>query len=219
MKIKTIAAAFVAGMCVMACSEKNELPPTETVEGTWSNFDASDYGVWNYVNLETGEVESHPVPGVWEYTSGNQVTVDEEEVTIDWHIAIHRYEIRTNNGAVVTTDYTNMDDLVTLPTDGYVQDEEIDSSDDYALTVDMSGMMTSDGVGYAQSAIINRELCAWVTVTATGTMPPYEYTPTQKVMVLRCQDGTCIKLQFTHAGNTGTGTSGYLSFNYEFVTE
>lgn len=217
MKYMMCALLCTSGL-LTACSEKNELPPAGAAEGEWENFDATDHGKWYYINLKTQEVESHPVPGNWVNGDTGEVlsTHPDEEVTIDWQLAIHRYEMRTNGGAVAETGYTDIDAVMTLPADGYVQDEEIDYNDGLALLTDRS-QMGNGIVGYAEKTTINRTLCGWTERIPQPGMPPVLYVPTQKVFVLRCQDGTHILLQFTDAGNTATGTSGYLTFNYEVI--
>ena len=47
-------------------------------------------------------------------------------------------------------------------------------------------------------------------------MPPTVYTPTEDVYVVKFADGSWAKLQFTDAGNTDTGKSGFITWKYAF---
>ena len=140
-----------------------------------------------------------------------------ETIGIEWHIAIHRYEIKTNGGMVFDTEKTNMNEITELPEGDYKADENITNEDEeYAIITDMSKMMQGN-VGYAKTATVNKVLCSWVKKTETGSMPPTIYEPTMHVIVLKCKDGSWAKLQFTVAGNSETNKSGFVTFNYEFI--
>ena len=55
----------------------------------------SAYDKWTYVNLKTGETEIHPDTSEWIYTDGSvSEPKAKETIGIEWHIAIHRYEIK-----------------------------------------------------------------------------------------------------------------------------
>lgn len=216
LNLKNVMAMACMGLSVMACSDndggKEETPDTKK----FTDLNVSAYDQWTYVNLRTGETETHPDASEWIYTDGTtRPAQTPEEVSIDWHIAVHRYEVKTNGGSVLDTKSTDMAAFNSLPEGDYKADEVIDSEDEYKITTDMSGMMQSN-IGYAKSATINRVLCGWMTKTYTGSMPPYVYTPTKNVIVLKCKDGSWAKIQCTTAGNTTDGKSGYVSFNYQF---
>lgn len=211
---RKMVALVCAGICVMACNDDNK---KVVHSNKITDLDASAYDQWTYVNLKTGAMETHPDANEWIYSNGETRPAQKpEEVNIDWHIAVHRYEIKTNEGAVFDTKSTDMDAFSSLPEGNYQTDEIITNKDkEYPITTDLS-KMAERNVGYAKAATINRVLCSWVTKKATGSMPPTLYTPTGHIFVLKCKDGSWAKLQFTTAGNTTNGKSGFLTFNYQF---
>ncbi len=221
MKVKKILMLLAVALCVAACSSDDEPANGGTSSGvkSISNLDASDYGSWTYLNLETGEMETVMDAGPWIYTDGTIKNNEVEPVGIKWHIAFHRYEIKTNGGSVLDTGLTDMEKVTSLPSGNYEADVRLADEDELSLTMDLSGMMTTGSVGYAQNPYVNKVLCSWVTRTETGSMPPVVYTPTNHVMVLKCNDGNWAKLQLTAAGNTETNKSGFLTFDYEFFAK
>lgn len=221
MKVKNYLMMMLVALCAIACSDNDDNGPRwgTAVSNRMTNLDVSAYDKWTYINLETGETETHADANEWIYTDGSTVAAKTPEaVSIDWHIAIHRYEMRTNGGEVLDTQQTSLEAVAELPTGSYTKDETVPFEEDgaYQVITDMSRMMEGS-VGYAKSVVLNKVLCSWVKKTETGTMPPVIYEPTKHVLVLKCTDGSWAKLQFTVAGNTETGKSGFVSFNYEFI--
>lgn len=110
----------------------------------------------------------------------------------EWHIAIHRYEIKTNGGSTYDTEATDMSAITSCPTgvtftaDTYVS---YGTDDDLEVITDMTNMM-SGSVGYAANPQLNSVLCGWVVRTATGSMPPTIYTPTGHIYVVTFEDGS-----------------------------
>ncbi len=224
--------ALALGMVTFtACSDDDDDKVTKDdnggeehsgVEPTYSDhlsLDASDYSVWTYINLKTGEMETLQDFSEWNYISGSDIvkTKDaegsEDDITIDWHIAIHRYDIRTNNGSAVETEYTKFSDLTEIPTSGYEEDVMVENE----IITDMTDMMTGT-VGYAAVDLINPVLCGWLESTPTGSMPPYTYEPTGLVYVAKFEDGSYAKLLFTDYTND-MGSSGYVVFSWEYYEE
>ena len=220
MRIKDVLVMAAIGLLGAACSDDDNKGSQwgDGVGGTKTNLDVSDYDKWTYVNLKTGETEIHPDTSEWIYTDGSvSEPKAKETIGIEWHIAIHRYEIKTNGGMVFDTEKTNMNEITELPEGDYKADENITNEDEeYAIITDMSKMMQGN-VGYAKTATVNKVLCSWVKKTETGSMPPTIYEPTMHVIVLKCKDGSWAKLQFTVAGNSETNKSGFVTFNYEFI--
>lgn len=182
-------------------------------------LNTSAYDTWTYVNLKTGKTQTIRDFSAWNYLINNNVveTVaaqgSEDDITIDWHIAIHRYDIRTNGGSAVATTSKVMSEVTSLPTGGYKEDETVENK----LIIDMANMMAGK-IGYAATAKMNPVLCEWLTKTATGTMPPYIYEPTNLIYVLKNSDGSYAKLKFTDNTNA-EGKSGYVTFSYEYVAQ
>lgn len=192
---------------------------TGTLAQSSMTVDVSDYSKWTYINLKTGEMQTLRDFNAWNYIFNGAVDStttaqgSENDITIDWHIAIHRYDIRTNGGAAVATTETTMGNVTTMPTSGYASDETVENT----IVTDMARMMTGI-VGYAATAQKSQTLSAWLTKTPTGTMPPYTYEPTNLIYVVKCSDGNYAKLKFTDYQNS-EGTSGYVTFMYEFVNK
>lgn len=122
-----------------------------------------------------------------------------DEAALKWDIAVHKYDIRTNNGQVKKLAKTDLDAVTVadIPAEG----EWIADTDGKAM-VDMSNMMQGF-VGY-QYLKLNGELGQWVTATPTGTMPPYTYTLNDNVFIVKV-NGKVWKMKFnayTYGGKT-----------------
>lgn len=222
MKIKNALVMMTIGLLGAACSDDDDKGNQwgDGIKNTKTNLDVSAYDKWTYINLETGETETHSDTSEWIYSDETvSEPKAEESIGIEWHIAIHRYEIKTNDGTAFDTGVTNMSEITELPEGKYEEDVAITNEDEYAIITDMTHMMddSGKGVAYAKTATVNKVLCGWVKKTETGTMPPTIYEPTKHVMVLKCKDGSWAKLQFTVAGNSETNKSGFVTFNYEFI--
>lgn len=130
-----------------------------------------------------------------------------DETSFDWDIAFHKYDIRTNGGAVVKADRSALSAVTTIPTSGFEEDVEAQ------VMVDMSQMMQGF-VGY-QSCTVNKVLSSWVTATPTGSMPPYTYTLNNNVYIVKTKSGQYAKIKFYDMTNE-KGKAVYAAFNYEF---
>ena len=222
-------ATMAMALCFTACSDDDEPGgngdngsgevEATSITGSFSNGDYTAYDSWTYINLETGETETQEDATEWVYTDGSiRDAYTPENLSIEWHIAIHRYEIKTNGGSAYDTEATDMNAITTCPTgvtftaDTYVA---YGTNDDLEVITDMTNMM-SGSVGYASNPQLNIVLCGWVEKTATGSMPPTLYTPTGHVYVVTFEDGGWAKLLFSYAGNTTSGSSGYITWNYEY---
>lgn len=114
-----------------------------------------------------------------------------EEAALDWDIAIHKYDIRTNGGLVKKLAAT---DLNAVNTGNLPSDSEMIMDTDGSVMADMTNMQ----LGYVgfQYVKLNKELGGWVTATPTGTMPPYKYTLNDNVFVVKTA-GKVWKMKFT----------------------
>ena len=183
------------------------------------------YDVWTYINIHTGEYEVIEDDTEWIYAGDGTIRAayEGDEPTIDWHIAIHRYEFKTNGAEVIDAGTTDITAVEELPDGTYTADEiatyevEVEDDDGYTLYMDMSGMM-SGNIGYAHYPQINRTLCGIIQRTATGSMPPYTYDADGEVFVLKWDDGTWGAIKVTATLHTEKSTTGYLSFYFKYVT-
>lgn len=215
--------ALVAlGLAFVGCDKKDDVKK-ETIKKS-KTIDATKYDMWTYINLETGQTETHRDFNEWNYFKlegqGKDAKLvkdkttpaqgSEADVKIKWHIAIHRYDIRTNNGEVVATNEKEIKKVMILPSTGYEADIILEDK----ILTDVANM-TKGYMGYAAKSNYNKILSSWVTRTPTGTMPPYKYSLSELVYVVKFKDGSYGKLKFTDYQNAEEKT-GYVSFDYEF---
>jgi hypothetical protein len=157
--------------------------------------DASSYTRWIYINFHNLTVDSTSVS---------------ETPHGDWDLAVHRYDAKTNSGAVAATNATDFADIVAgnyqLSTD-YTNDEWTTNK----IVTDMSTMM--DGyLSYADS-YYNSLLSEWLNVD-TSNMPP-SYTLSGKIYIVRLADGTKAAVKLNNYMNS-SAIKGYLTINYMY---
>ncbi len=114
-----------------------------------------------------------------------------EESALDWDIAVHKYDIRTNNGLAKKLDIRNFEAVKAAHVPA---DEDMVADTEGSVMADMSRMQ-SGFVGY-QDVKLNKELGGWVTAKPTGTMPPYTYELNDNVFIVKV-NGKVWKMQFT----------------------
>lgn len=216
MIVKKYLSIFAAVLCLTACSKKDD--PVIPVKNS-TTIDASNYNNWTYINLETGQTQTLRDFNQWNYLTKGKVveTVEaqgnESDIKIKWHIAIHRYDIKTNNGQAIATAETEMDNVTTIPTAGYKADETVENK----ILTDMSGMMQGK-MGYAATSKLNSVLSGWVIATPTGSMPPYTYAPTNLIYIVKFTDGSYAKLKFTNF-QSAEGERGHVTFSSVYMSK
>lgn len=129
-----------------------------------------------------------PMPVVAVYR-GQVDTALPDETAFDWDIALHRDDIRTNGGAALKTDKTNLADVTAIPSSGYTGDV------DGQILINITNMTSTGPLQY--NAKINKVLYDYITHTETGSMPPFQYAVNNLVFVVKCSDGTYAKMQLT----------------------
>ena len=145
------------------------------------------------------------------------ITIDSETLedpfTDDmvWDIACHRWDVRTNGGAGLETSYTSLDQVTSIPTGTYVEDEWTTET----ISADMTNMLSGD-IGYAEG-YVNFELSKWMDVD-TNNMPP-TYTPSNLVYSVQMSDGTYAAIILADYLKTGGTTKGYLTIDYIYPIE
>lgn len=163
-------------------------------------IDATSYTRWTYIDFHTQKIDSVEITP--EATEPKQ-----------WDMAIHRYDVKTNGGAVLETGFTGLSTLLssgsmsqgTFVTDEWTTDK---------IIVDMSTM--ADGyLGYAESDY-NSELSKWLNVDKSS-MPPI-YTPSNKVYLLKLQDGTMAAIRLQSYMNA-KAVKGHMTFDYIYPFE
>lgn len=181
----------------------DEVPKTET-EMTTGQFsiNASSYSQWVYINLHDMSVKNVDI--TTDSITGEANFAEPE----DWDIAIHKFNLKTNSGSAIETEYTSIDDLKaagSLPDSTFKPDTWYDQK----VIIDLSGMM-SGNIKYCPS-YVNDVVARWIT---SSGMPP-TYTTSDKVYVVRLKDGTDAAIHFdTYMDNDGT--KGYITCSYEY---
>ena len=167
--------------------------PTPTQVGK-IYFDATSYTDWVYLDFNTLTMTTLPVG---------------EEAPAEWDMAVHRYDVKTNGGAVLETGATSVAGLnYTGVGENWIADEWTEET----IVTDMSTMM--DGyLSYAPD-FYNAEMSKWLDVDKSS-MPP-TYTPSNKVYLLRRADSTVIALRLANYMDA-SGVKGWMTIEYQFI--
>lgn len=187
-------------------------------------LDATNYGEWLYLDFDHRTVESMDIPttltAAWDgcsgwtyhevhgtvYTQLSATQTDPMPEPADWDIAIHHFDVRTNGGSVMMTDYTSIDQLPPL---SHIQGEFTpDVWNDRQVITDLAGMLAYH-IGY-QNAWFNPVLTTWVTMDFST--PPPVYSDTGRVYLLKMADGRMAALQMLNY-MSAKGTKGYLTID------
>ena len=143
-----------------------------------------------------------PMPISATYTGKLETGVNQP--TIDWDLAFHRWDVKTNGGSAVESAETELENLKEIPAEGYKEDTESDK-----ITVDMRKMQAGK-IGYATD-FVNEVLSSWMNVNMQN-MPP-AYTMSDKVYVFKTSAGKSIKIKFTDFTDD-KGNKGHVAFKY-----
>lgn len=161
-------------------------------------IDATDYQEWHYIDLSGKVVTSAAI---------------DAETPVTWDFAVHRYDTKTNGGAVYESganDFGSLPDLVSIPQEAFVTDEWTTEQ----ITVDMSQMM--DGIILYAKDYYNPCLSRWLNVD-TSTMPPI-YTMSGKVYILRLADGSFAALRLSNF-MSDAAIKGFMTIDYLYPVE
>lgn len=161
-------------------------------------INATDYTEWHYIDLHDKRVT----------TAAVDATSPE-----NWDFAIHRYDAKTNGGAVAETDakdFGSMPAVGSIPEESFVTDEWTTNK----ITVDMSQMM--DGIIRYAEDWYNPCLSRWLHVD-TSTMPPV-YTLSGKTYLLRLSDGTYAALRLANF-MSDAAVKGFMTIDYQYPVQ
>lgn len=204
--------ALVAlSLVFVGCDKKDDVK--ETIKKS-KTIDATKYDMWTYVNLETGQTETHRDFSEWHVMKNGKLleTIpakgSEADIKIKWHIAIHRFDIRTNEGEAIATKETEFSKVTGLPAGDYKKDVEI--KDKMLVGFNMADMMKRKFI-VAGMAKVNPVLKTWIVENPMGKAPVLS----KSVFVVKFKDGSYAKIKFTDATNDKQ-EKGHVSFNYEF---
>ncbi len=143
-------------------------------------IDVTSYTEWTYFSFSEGKV----------------VEVEDFANSLDWDIAFHRADVRTNGGAsgkgkgeALDSGVTDWDKVTAIPTDGFVKDEV--------------GPIT-------------------IAFTGTGTeeddqpFSPPVYTLSNSIYIVKSADGKVVKIHF-YDNNNEKDKNGAVSFRYQYL--
>ncbi len=156
-------------------------------------IDATSFTDWQYIDLHNKALVKAPVDSL---------------EPAKWDFAVHRYDAKTNGGAVLESsaaDFNALPGLAQLAAAGFVADEWTTDR----IAVDMSQMM--DGVILYAESYYNPCLSQWLDVN-TSTMPPV-YTLSGKIYILRLTDGTYAALRLSNFMNDSS-IKGFMTIDY-----
>lgn len=191
-------------------------------------LDVRDYDKWMYLDLHRRTMETRPVPasltGEWDgrstmvryhvvgtrYEFLEDKPVDTQTEPSEWDLAIHHFDVRTNGGSVLRTDYASVDVVPeTLDAIGMVSGEFVpDCWTQHQCIVDFSGMF--DRNIWYQASMVNPVLTEWVKMDFST--PPPKYEASRRVYVLRMTDGSMAALQLK-SYMSEAGTKGFLTID------
>lgn len=161
-------------------------------------INSSEYTKWNYIDLHERKI----------YTTNIN-----DETPENWDFAFHRYDTKTNNGAVCETNassFEELPDISTLPSDSFVKDKWTTDK----IVTDMSQMM--DGILVYAEDWYNPILSKWLDVDKSS-MPPI-YTLSKKTYIIKFADGTYAALRIPYFMND-SGEKGYITIDYLYPIE
>lgn len=194
-------------------------------------LDVRDYDKWLYLDLHRRTMDTRPVPtsltGEWDgrstmaryhvvgtrYEFLEDKPVDTQAEPSEWDLAIHHFDVRTNGGAVLRTDYVSVD-IVPEACDaiGIASGEfTADCWTQHQCIVDLSGMF--DRNIWYQSSMVNTVLTEWVKMDFST--PPPKYEASRRVYVLRMSDGSMAALQLK-SYMSEAGTKGFLTIDVRY---
>lgn len=199
-KILYYLSAALLCMAALASCDKNKGKDTDGNDGTdtvvskqMKNLDVSAYDKWVYVSLEDGTSVAKGI---------------EEAAPEKWDIAMHRENVKTNEGSAIMTGETSFDALTAIPEGSVFMPDELTYTE---VVIDNSQMMQE--IIIYDTTEINMVLEDWV--TRSGMPPVYSVQP--NVYVVRTKEGKYAKIQFTSykGGETGDET-GFATFTYAY---
>jgi putative lipoprotein len=235
MKTKFFAALCFAAALFTSCSKDNndepkvkptpgteqptpgtEQPTPETAQIKHFETLMPGYDSWVYVDLETGKYEQQEELGAREYRKYNTMTEyevvktepakgSEKDLPKKWDLAFHITDVRTNDGAVLMTDQTNISSIKTLPQGDYVADVP-----DY-IFVEL-GAMKAGGLMVASKTMLNKEMAKWAKSTGMGKPKIIS----DKVFAVKFKNGNEALILFKDYLDA-TGKKKAVSFDYKFI--
>lgn len=206
----------------------DELPETEAASYEQLQVDATRYDAWTYISLHHPDSDYVvlPIPmeltGVWDSvtcytrqeiklgttTELSSTPTDSQPEPVEWDIAIHHFDLRTNHGSAFETDYTSLDqvpDSLSEILDILWEEDQLTKD---RVWVDLSNCLAYD-IG-CQTIAISLPLSNMASMDVSN--PPPIYNISGKVCLLRLNDGTAFALFLDNYMNE-KGQKGHLTIS------
>lgn len=184
--------AFFATSCDKDEDDNNEPIDTEVKE--FKFLDVSSYTEWTYFSFSKNEV----------------VVVEDFANSLEWDIAFHRADVRTNGGAsgkgkgeALDSGKKEWDQVTTVPTSGFKKDE----------VGKITTKFTGEGVEEDDQPF-SQVLSAWLDVDTSN--PPPVYTLSNSIYVVKAANGKVVKIHFYDNKNQ-KDKNGAVSFKYQYL--
>ena len=193
--------------------------------------EVSSYQHWTFFDLPSRTTVTKEIPktlsGKWDgksaisyqhvtfpstYRTDSVIHTDPMPMPKDWTFAFHHYDVATNQGAAMATQYRSLDEL---PREGAARESLLSQtfSPDVWTThqsyYDLTGIYQYY-IGY-QHAELNPVLSTWMDMNVMN--PPPRYTLSGLVYLLRLQDGSVAALHFPSHINVA-GQKGFVTVDY-----
>lgn len=205
-KYNIIVAILVNILFFASCSRNSDVLAEEFSQITPSeeakviiNLDATSQVEWVYFSFSKGEI----------------VNISDPKNDLSWDIAFNRYNIRTNSGVsglgkggVFRLDEKNFDNVSQVPTD---LTYEIDIEDSIAVRNGVQKIERNKLI----SGDIGSETGWWSYQMPVGGATTPTTTINQWIYIVKDANGTPVKIQLTDYYHTQSGTSGFISFQYQ----
>ena len=171
---------------------KKEEDTIKLKEGRKVEFiDVSSYSDWIYFSFSKGEV----------------VEITDYQSSLDWDIAFHRGDIRTNGGVsgIGASEVINSNEK---------DWEKVSKAPDFGYSKDEIGLIT---ISFTGEGVIEEEqpyspvLSTWLEIDTSN--PPPVYIISNWIYVTKTSDGKYVKLQIFDNKNE-KDKAGYVSFRY-----
>lgn len=151
------------------------------------------YDRWTYIDLHHQHIDTLPIDAA---------------TPAEWDLALHRYDVRTNEATAAATNFDHLDFVADPAT---WADLQFVADADSQIVVDISDMINGN-LGYA-AASVNPVLSHWMDVDISQ-MPPI-YTFNDKAFIVRLQDGSLCALRFENYMNDHN-VKGYATIRYRY---
>lgn len=205
-KYNVIVAILVNILFFASCSRNSDVLAEEFSQITPSeeakviiNLDATSQVEWVYFSFSKGEI----------------VNISDPKNDLSWDIAFNRYNVRTNSGVsglgkggVFRLDEKNFDNVSQVPTD---LTYEIDIEDSIAVRNGVQKIERNKLI----SGDIGSETGWWSYQMPVGGAATPTTTINQWIYIVKDANGTPVKIQLTDYYHTQSGTSGFISFQYQ----